>query len=221
MENQVENNDLNQTIINNQVTESVIPKDTPYIPYSNLFDGQEADILMSRMDIAQFQHLDALKPLIDISGIRANGNAAVSRPTLSSNTFDPVLQQNPSTNKHTELERVLHEAYVKSQSNVASGAGVASPDFFSQFDYVITKITLNTLGGISVSTTYDKPFLYVGYGRAHKTNIITGAREEMSYLDKIPFYILSTIYNIHCVLIMMILFFGINYLYKKIEFQIN
>ncbi len=142
-------------------------------------------------------------------------------PEASSNEDDNNLQQNPSTNKHTELERVLHEAYVKSQSNVASGAGVASPDFFSQFDYVITKITLNTLGGISVSTTYDKPFLYVGYGRAHKTNIITGAREEMSYLDKIPFYILSTIYNIHCVLIMMILFFGINYLYKKIEFQIN
>ena len=107
------------------------------------------------------------------------------------------------------------------QKNIKPGTGVASTDFFSQFDYVITKITLNTIGGISVSTTYDEPFLYVGYGRAHKTNKITGVREEMSYLDKLPFYILSTIYNIHCILIMMILFFGINYLYKKVEFQIN
>lgn len=107
------------------------------------------------------------------------------------------------------------------QKNRAPGTGIASPFYHSSFDYVITKITLNTIGGVSVSKIYDEPFLYVGYGSAHKTNIITGAREEMSYIDKIPFYILSTIYNIHCILIMMILFFGINYLYKKIEFQIN
>ena len=119
------------------------------------------------------------------------------------------------------LEQSLNEAFQESQKNIAPGTGVASPDFFSQFDYVITKIILNTMGGISVSTTYDEPFLYVGYGLAHKTNKTTGAREEISYLDKLPFYILSTIYNIHCILIMMILFFGINYLYKKIEFQIN
>lgn len=119
------------------------------------------------------------------------------------------------------IEHNMKVGFQESQKNIAPGTGVASPDFFSQFDYVITKITLNTMGGISVSTTYDEPFLYVGYGRAHKTNKITGAREEMIYLDKLPFYILSTIYNIHCILIMMLLFFGINYLYKKIEFQIN
>lgn len=119
------------------------------------------------------------------------------------------------------IEHNMKVGFQESQKNIAPGTGVASPDFFSQFDYVITKITLNTMGGISVSTTYDEPFLYVGYGRAHKTNKITGTREEMSYLNKLPFYILSTIYNIHCILIMMILFFGINYLYKKVEFQIN
>jgi hypothetical protein len=80
---------------------------------------------------------------------------------------------------------------------------------------------LYTKGGISVSKTYDEPFKYIGYGTAYKTNNITGFREEMSYIEKIPFYILSTIYNIHCILIMMLLFYGINYLYKKVEFQIN
>lgn len=106
-------------------------------------------------------------------------------------------------------------------ANSAPGTGIAEGFYHSEFDYVITEITLNTIGGIPVSTTYDEPFLYVGYGHAHKTNNITGAREHMSYLDEMPFYILSTIYNIHCILIMMILFYGINYLYKKIEFQIN
>ena len=119
------------------------------------------------------------------------------------------------------MEHNMNAGFQESQKNIAPGTGVASPFYHSSFDYVVTKITLNTIGGISVSTTYDEPFLYVGYGRAHKTNKITGAREEMSYLDKLPFYILSTIYNIHCILIMMILFFGINYLYKKVEFQIN
>lgn len=103
----------------------------------------------------------------------------------------------------------------------APGREIVSPFYHGPFDYVFTKITLNTIGGVSASTTYDEPFIYVGYRRAYKTNNITGAMEEMSYLDKIPFYILSTIYNIHCILIMMILFFGINYLYKKVEFQIN
>jgi hypothetical protein len=119
------------------------------------------------------------------------------------------------------MDQSLQATVQSFNKNIKPGTGVASPDSFSQFDYVITKITLNTIGGISVSTTYDEPFLYVGYGRAHKTNKITGVREEMSYLDKLPFYILSTIYNIHCILIMMILFFGINYFYKKVEFQIN
>lgn len=119
------------------------------------------------------------------------------------------------------MEQTVKNGYQSREANAVAGTGVVSPFFHSKFDYVITKITLNTIGGVSVSTTYNEPFLYLGYVSAYKTNKITGTRKEMSYLDKIPFYILSTIYNIHCILIMMILFFGINYLYKKIEFQIN
>ena len=119
------------------------------------------------------------------------------------------------------MDQSLKATVQNFKKNIAPGTGVASAYYHSSFDYVVTKISLYTIGGIPVSTTYDEPFLYVGYGLAHKTNKITGAREEMSYLDKLPFYILSTIYNIHCILIMMILFFGINYLYKKVEFQID
>lgn len=119
------------------------------------------------------------------------------------------------------MEQKVKTGFQQRQANRAPGTGIAAPFYHSSFDYVVTKITLNTIGGVSTSTTYDKPFLLGGFGSAYKTDNNTGHREEMSYLDKLPFYILSTIYNIHCILIMMLLFFGINYLYKKVEFQIN
>ena len=60
MENQVENNSLDQTILNNQVTEDVIPKDNSFQPVMDMFDSEENNALMSRMDLAQLQQLDAL-----------------------------------------------------------------------------------------------------------------------------------------------------------------
>lgn len=134
MENQIENNSLDQTITNNQVTESVIPKGESFQPVMDMFDTPENDVLMSRMDLAQLQRLDALKPLIDSTGIRSNGNALAKRPTLSSNTFDPVLQQNPPNLREPGgFERMMDQslqATVQSfNKNIKPGTGVASPDF--------------------------------------------------------------------------------------------
>lgn len=134
MENQVENNSLDQIITNNQVTESVIPKGDSFQPVMDMFDSEENDILMSRMDLAQLQRLDALKPLIDSTGIRSNGNALAKRPTLSSNTFDPVLQQNPpNLNEPGGFERMMDQnvktGFQKQQKDIAPGTGVAAPAF--------------------------------------------------------------------------------------------
>jgi len=134
MENQVENNSLDQTILNNQVTENVIPKDNSFQPVMDMFDSEENNALMSRMDLAQLQQLDALKPLIDSTGIRANGNAAARRPTLSSNTFDPVLQQNPpNLNEPGGFERMMEQnvktGFQQQQKSIKPGTGVAAPAF--------------------------------------------------------------------------------------------
>jgi hypothetical protein len=134
MENQVENNSLDQTILNNQVTESVIPKDNSFQPVMDMFDSEENNALMSRMDLAQLQQLDALKPFIDSTGIRSNGNAAARRPTLSSNTFDPVLQQNPpNLNEPGGFERMMEQnvktGFQQQQKSIKPGTGVASPTF--------------------------------------------------------------------------------------------
>ena len=134
MENQVENNSLDQTILNNQVTEDVIPKDNSFQPVMDMFDSEENNALMSRMDLAQLQQLDALKPLIDSTGIRSNGNAAARRPTLSSNTFDPVLQQNPPNLREPGgfermVEQSLKSTVENFQKNIKPGTGVAAPAF--------------------------------------------------------------------------------------------
>jgi hypothetical protein len=134
MENQVENNSLDQVITNNQVTESVIPKGDSFQPVMDMFDSEENNVLMSRMDLAQLQRLDALKPLIDSTGIRSNGNALAKRPTLSSNTFDPVLQQNPpNLNEPGGFERMMDQnvktGFQKQQKDIAPGTGVAAPAF--------------------------------------------------------------------------------------------
>ena len=134
MENQVENNSLDQTILDNQVTESVIPKDNSFQPVMDMFDSEENNALMSRMDLAQLQQLDALKPLIDSTGIRSNANAAARRPTLSSNTFDPVLQQNPpNLNEPGGFERMMEQnvktGFQQQQKSIKPGTGVAAPAF--------------------------------------------------------------------------------------------
>ena len=76
MENQVQNNSLDQTIINNQVSEDVIPKDNSFESVKEMFNTPVNDILMSKMDVAAFEQLDLLKPMIDATGMRSNGNGA-------------------------------------------------------------------------------------------------------------------------------------------------
>lgn len=136
MENQIENNSLDQTIINNQVSEDIIPKDNSFEPVKEMFNTPANEILMGKMDMAQFEQLGLLKPMIDATGLRANGNGAARRPTLSTNTFDPVLQQNPpNMNEPGGFQRMMEQkvksAFENSEKNRAPGTGIASPTFSS------------------------------------------------------------------------------------------
>ena len=136
MENQVENNSLDQTILNNQTSEDIIPKDNSFEPVKEMFNTPANEILMSKMDMTQFEQLGLLKPMIDATGIRSNGNAAARRPTLASNTFDPVLQQNPPNLREPGgfqrfAEQAVKNGFQKRQANIAPGTGVASPVFSS------------------------------------------------------------------------------------------
>jgi len=136
MENQVENNSLDQTIINNQVSEDIIPKDNSFEPVKEMFNTPANEILMGKMDMAQFEQLGLLKPMIDATGLRANGNATARRPTFSTNTFDPVLQQNPPNVRNPNdlgriMEQGMNQAFQDHQKSIKPGTGIASPTFSS------------------------------------------------------------------------------------------
>ena len=136
MENQVKNNSLEQTILDNQTSESVIPKDNSFESVREMFNTPATEILMGKMDMSQFEQVESLRPMINLTGIRSNANANTIRPTLSTNTFDPVLQQNPPNLQepggfHRMMTQSVKDAFQRSEANAVPGRGVASPVFSS------------------------------------------------------------------------------------------
>ena len=120
MDNQLENSSLDQTIKDSQVTGSVINKDLPFIPVEDMFDMSEYDSYIDTADIAAMQRLDEITPMIDKYGIGAMANMGVARPTLATDTFDPVLQQNPPNPQdpnyfYDSLSRALNEPSDKAE----------------------------------------------------------------------------------------------------------
>ena len=136
MENQVKNNSLEQTILDNQTSESVIPKDNSFESVREMFNTPATEILMGKMDMSQFEQVESLRPMINLTGIRSNANANTIRPTLSTNTFDPVLQQNPPNLQepggfHRMMTQSVKDAFQRSEADAVPGRGVASPVFSS------------------------------------------------------------------------------------------
>ena len=109
MDNQLENNSLDQTIKDNQVTSGVINKQLPYIPVEEMFNTPEYDAYVDSADLAVIQEMAQIEPLINKYGSGAYGNMAVDRPTLASDTFDPVVQQNPLNKNDPEYFNRLME----------------------------------------------------------------------------------------------------------------
>ena len=109
MDNQLENNSLDQTIKDNQVTSGVINKELPYIPVEEMFNTPEYDAYVDSADLAVIQEMAQIEPLINKYGSGAYGNMAVDRPTLASDTFDPVVQQNPLNKNDPEYFNRLME----------------------------------------------------------------------------------------------------------------
>jgi len=109
MDNQLENNSLDQTIKDNQVTSSVINKALPYIPVEEMFNTPEYDAYIDAADLSVIQEMAQVEPLINKYGSGAYGNTAVDRPTLASDTYDPVVQQNPLNEDDPEYFNRLME----------------------------------------------------------------------------------------------------------------
>jgi len=108
----------------------------------------------------------------------------------------------------------LNEEARRAQTTSLNG----DPFYFGREQTIVTKITLDTPGGISVSKTYSKKEhkYQMGY---HRWGAHPGVK-DFGYVQKFPFYIISVFYNIHCVFILMILYWTIKIVVKTFKFKV-
>ena len=141
MENNSENTSLDKTIKDSEVTPNfTIDKSLPYIPVEEIYSTPEYDAYIDTADVAALQQLDQYKPFIDKYGVGAFANEGVARPNMATDTFDPVLQQNPPTfdNASGGFDRLMRDSidqtmneYSKSAGSVEEGTAIVSPEYSS------------------------------------------------------------------------------------------
>ena len=132
MDKQLENTSLEQSIKKTQTSPVVIDKAQPYIPIEEMFNTPEYDQYISNMDPAEAEQIDWAKADIDKYGIEAMANMAVSRPSVSADTFDPVLQSlPPSADVPNSFERSMEDALgaglIEVNTPAAPGQGIVQP----------------------------------------------------------------------------------------------
>jgi len=110
MDNQSQDNSLDQTIKDSQVTSSVINKDLPFIPIEEMFSTPEYDAYIDSADLSVIQEMAEVEPFINQYALSGSyGNMSLKRPTLATDTYDPVLQQNPLNKQDPEYFNRLME----------------------------------------------------------------------------------------------------------------
>jgi len=163
MDNQLENNSLDQTIKDNQVTSGVINKDLPFIPVEEMFNTPEYDAYIDSADLSVLQEMANVEPLINKYASGAYGNMAVDRPTLATDTYDPVVQQNPLNKEDPDYFNRLMEIPASATLGPAEpGKQIVSPKYAgirqSNFQRYYNHPEFNKLGFTPYSdmeTTYN------------------------------------------------------------------
>jgi alkylated DNA repair dioxygenase AlkB len=200
MDNQLENTGLNETIVENQVADVVIQKDLPYISVQEMFNTPEYDAYIDSADVAEMQQLDQIRPLVDKYGIGAFGNMGLGRPTLATETFDPVLQQNPPTlDEPNGFNRKMEAAIGKViNKQPEPGTAIASPIYTgirqSNFQRYYNHPEFSNLGFTPYSdmesyynansTVYDDMSRTIGeFGSLVGTGFMSGYRSIGSMLE--------------------------------------
>ena len=122
MDEQLQSTISNEIIKDNETPVRVIEKDLPYMPIEEMFNTPEYDTYIDTVDMAEMQNLNAFKSDIDKYGISAMANMAVARPTLATDTFDPVLQQTPPVIGETPgaFERMVSMSLMDIQAEATS-----------------------------------------------------------------------------------------------------
>ena len=122
MENQLDNSNLDQAIKVAEGSPSVIDMTESYVPVEELFNTPEYDEYIDTADMAQIQQLEEGSKSLDDYGIDALANFSTYRPTLATDSYDPVLQQNPpNLDEPGGAERMISLALKKNQDQEDAG----------------------------------------------------------------------------------------------------
>ena len=96
MINQSDNSSLDKEIKNNESISTGIPAaGYEFIPIESLFSTEQIDKQISLLDEERLNAITSMGNTISTSNIQTIGNYADPNPSYSSNTFNPVKQQNP------------------------------------------------------------------------------------------------------------------------------
>ena len=161
MENQIDKNQTDNSLASTiQKAErpysSVIPPGVQdYVPVTAMFENAFTEIAdINALDPAIISGVNQYKTDIDRYGINAMANLGVARPSFATDTFDPVLQQNPAQNDFSKIQQILN-------APVSQGPGndIAAPQFVSmrgtEFDRYYNNPKFADLGFSPYSNTEE------------------------------------------------------------------
>ena len=161
MENQIDKNQTDNSLTSTiQKSErpyaSVIPQGMQdYVPVTAMFENAFTEIAdVNAIDPVIMTGVNQYKTDIDRYGINAMANLGVARPSFATDTFDPVLQQNPAQNDFSKIEKILN-------TPVSQGPGndIAAPQFVSmrgsEFDRYFNNPKFADLGFAPYSNTEE------------------------------------------------------------------
>ena len=135
---------------------SVIPEGMQdYVPVTAMFENAFTEIAdVNAVDPVVMTGVNEYRTDIDRYGINAMANLGVARPSFATDTFDPVLQQNPAQNDFSKIQQILN-------ANVSKGPGndIAAPQFVSmrgaEFDRYYNNPKFAELGFSPYSNTEE------------------------------------------------------------------
>ena len=133
------NTSLDTTIKSSERQASVIPQEQfNFVPIESMFETPETDLATAiATNPDEIALIDQHKVDIDRYGIDAMANLGVARPTLATDTFDPVLQQNPPQNTYSNVRNILQARSDGPAADVVAPtfSGIRANNFLRYFEH--------------------------------------------------------------------------------------
>ena len=129
MEDQLDNTNLDNAIAQNETSASVIDKQQSFTPVEEMFDTPEYDEYIDMADLADIQQLQAGISFSDKYGIDALANMGSPKPSVATNTYDPLSQKTPPTiDGIGGVNRMLDQSLdaIQNQENMGPANGIGS-----------------------------------------------------------------------------------------------